>query len=41
MWGLVGKEVMDVIKKFEGGNFGFDKINRSFLFMLPKTQGVE
>jgi hypothetical protein len=32
---------MEVTKEFEGGNYGFDKINRSYIFLLPKMQGVE
>jgi hypothetical protein len=37
LWSLVGREVMEVIKEFERGNSGFDKINQSFLFLLSKV----
>jgi hypothetical protein len=41
MWSVVGNEVMEVIREFEKGNAGFDKINKSYLFLLPKTLGAE
>jgi hypothetical protein len=41
MWSVVCKEVMDVIIEFEVGNVGFKRINKSYLFLLPKSMGAE
>ena len=41
LWDIVGSEVMGVIREFQSGNFGFERINRSYLFLLPKTPGAE
>ena len=41
MWSVIAKEVMVVIREFEKCNAGFNKINKSYLFLLPKTMGAE
>jgi hypothetical protein len=41
MWNVLKKDVMDVIHEFEMGNFGFERLNKSYLFLLPKKSGVE
>jgi hypothetical protein len=32
---------MEVVGEFKRGNYGFDKINRSYLFLLPEKPGAD
>jgi hypothetical protein len=40
-WPVVKADVMEGIKEFQEGNSGFERINQSYLFLLPKKQGAE
>jgi hypothetical protein len=40
-WPIMKRDVMEVIKEFQEGNLGFERINKSYLFLLPKKQGAE
>jgi hypothetical protein len=39
-WSLVGSDVMEMLEEFAAGNRGFDKLNRFYIFLLPK-KGAE
>ena len=41
MWNVVKMDVMKVIHEFELGNSGFERLNKSYLFLLPKKSSAE
>ena len=41
LWSVVKVDVLNVIHEFELGNSGFERLNKSYLFLLPKKSCAE